>query len=113
MEKEIPEKDWANFLMAVAVSNQGKKVALYLQIKDEEERKIGTMPLVAIEGDCRGDIVDGVKIVIGEMGDDNPDNLFHYVDDPQSIKAETTEMDELTTLILIDSKGDVTRLEFL
>ncbi|MFA5926992.1 MAG: DUF5335 family protein [Patescibacteria group bacterium] len=86
MRKDIPQSGWVDFLMRFAKENEGKRVKLTVQTPQEGEKLLSKQPLVAFEGDCSGDIVQGVKIVTGEEGD-NPDNLFHYIESPQEIQS--------------------------
>ena len=100
MKKELPKENWVQLLSDFAIYNEGSLVSLYTKSK-EGERQIGENNLIAFEGDCDGEIVNGVKIVIGGEGE-SPKELVHYVKSPVSISYEENEekgtVDKLTLI---------------
>ncbi|MEK9156417.1 MAG: hypothetical protein AAB360_03945 [Patescibacteria group bacterium] len=99
MIKDLPESSWVEFLMNFAKDHRGELVSLYAENETDGRRLIGRNQLIALEGDCVGEIVRGVKIVIGGEGD-HPDNLFHFIKSPQSITIDENEDGTISEVIL-------------
>ncbi len=110
MDQKLPRENWVEFLNSFAKSNEGKMVSLYVEA-GEGERQIGENNLIAFEGDCAGEIVNGVKVVIGGEGE-NFENLVHYIKTPASIVyEENEEKGTIEKLALTSQNGTKTILE--
>ncbi|OQA04072.1 MAG: hypothetical protein BWY68_00529 [bacterium ADurb.Bin400] len=110
MEKEIPESNWVEFLMEFAKNHQGEMVKIYIKSDELSKSLIGEDPLIAFEGDCAGEIVRGVKVIVGEEGE-HPDNLFHYIASPRKIRVEENQNGEITRLMIESVEGTETTIE--
>lgn len=110
MQKQISETNWADYLMTFARENEGKMVKMYVENGGEGKNLIGHDPLISFEGDCDGDIVNGVKIVVGEEGD-KPNNVFHLVPSPRSMEVEERDDGTIAKIMLESNTGERTTLE--
>jgi hypothetical protein len=111
MIKELPKSSWVDFLMDFAKDHEGEVVDLYVD-NGEGEKLIAENQLISFEGDCDGEIVNGVKVVIGEEGD-NPDNLFHFVKSPQKIEFDEDDDGVVESITIEDSDGVRSILDIL
>ncbi len=97
--------------MHFARENTGKNVRIYVENDVGGKKMIGANPLISFEGDCDGNIVNGVKIVAGEEGS-NPANVFHFIKSPQKISIEENEeTGEIEKITLVSGDGITTTLE--
>lgn len=110
MKKELPKSSWVQFLNNFSKENENQLVKLYL-IQNDQKNLLKEGHLVSFEGDCSGDIVKELKIVIGEEGD-TPDNLFHYIKSPKNLSIEENEDTGLVESIFItNDSGAISLLE--
>lgn len=110
MIKNIPKTNWAEYLLDFAKDNEGKKVKLFGQDNDGI-RLIGRDRLIAFEGECDGNMIHIIKIVVGAEGE-KPENVFHYVQSPLSLKVEENDANgETQKIYLEDSDHKKTILE--
>jgi hypothetical protein len=110
MMKEMPKSSWVDFLMNFAKNHEGQIVRLYAEDGFEGKKLVGENMLIAFEGDCDGEIVNGVKVVIGDEGD-NPNNVFHFIKSPQKIEVDEDENGVIGQVILESSDNVKTTLE--
>lgn len=110
MRKEIPQSNWVDLLMRFAKDNEGRVVRLTVETSQEGEKLLGELPLVAFEGDCSGEIVKAVKVVLGAEGE-HPDNLFHVIQFPEIVEIEESKDGTVNKLIVRDKQGRVSILE--
>ncbi len=89
MKKELPKENWVDFLMNFAKNNEGKMVRVYAKGMGGGTAELGQNKLISFEGDCSGEIVNGVRLVIGNGP--QAGSLFHYISAPTHISYEASE----------------------
>jgi len=112
MRKEIPESSWVDYLMQFAKENEGKQAEVRVDFGGEKNRLLGQDALIAFEGDCDGEIVNGVKVVLGGEGD-GPDNIFHRIGRPTKLIVYEREDGTVEAIELTDDNNQVTAVKIV
>jgi len=112
MTKDVPQTNWADFLMNFASENEGSKVRLLI-LQNGEKKLLKEGHLISFEGDCSGEMVNAIKTVIGEEGAE-PDNLFHNIESPKEVSIlENDKTGEVQEIHFVDQAGTKSILEII
>lgn len=109
---EIPKSEWVKFFEELSNNNRGRMVRMWLESDELGKKKLAENFLITFEGDCAGDMVDLVKIIVGDMEGPDPEAVYHNVPYPLLVEIENDENGKAKKLVLEDNEKQKTILEF-